>query len=147
MGIVVLNYHHPEETLDCVRSLLAKEPPSTRILWLENDAAASGAKAEMILAASGLPWVPLDRPRDPLPPAGVIGYITNSENLGYAGGNNVGLHYLLAKGVPFAWVLNNDTLLQKGSSLDLVASPNPGPRWGFGRTALRQNEPSTTGAS
>ena len=38
VGICVLNYHHPAETLDCVRSLLAKEPATTRILWLENEA-------------------------------------------------------------------------------------------------------------
>jgi len=35
--------------------------------------------------------------------------LENGENLGYAGGNNVGLHYALARGTDYALLLNNDT--------------------------------------
>lgn len=128
VGILVLNYHHPEETLACVRSLLAREGPGTRILWLENDAAETGTAAEAVLAASGLAWARVDPALDPLPGPGVVGYIANPENLGYAGGNNVGLRFLQRHAVPFAWVLNNDTLLVEGSSRDLLeaAAARPG---------------------
>ncbi len=131
VGILVLDYHHPEETLACVRSLLAREGPGTRVLWLENDAHAAGAAAEAVLAASGLEWSRIDPGLDPLPGPGVIGFIANRENLGYAGGNNVGLRFLQRHGVPFAWVLNNDTLLVQGSSDDLRAAAEARPEIGI----------------
>lgn len=136
VGILVLNYHHPEETLECVRSLLAKEGPGSRIIWIENDAAAEAGRAERVLAASGLPWVRLDPAADPLPEPGIVGYIANPENLGYAGGNNVGLRYLCARSVPYAWVLNNDTLLRSGSSVDLVAAAEARPEVGLWATTI-----------
>ncbi len=38
--------------------------------------------------------------------------IRNDENLGYAGGNNVGLRYALSRGdFDFFWILNNDTVV------------------------------------
>lgn len=130
VGILVLNYHHPEETLACVRSLLAKEGPDSRILWIENDAASQDGRAERILADSGLPWVTVDPDGDPMPGPGVVGYIANPDNLGYAGGNNVGLRYLQRHSVPFSWVLNNDTLLVQGSSRDLLAAASLRPEVG-----------------
>jgi len=65
--------------------------------------------------------------------AGTIGLVLNHENLGYRGGNNVGLRLLSRAGLPFAWVMNNDTLLQQGSSLDLIQAARSRPEvaaWG-----------------
>lgn len=131
VGILVLNYHHPEETLACVRSLLEREGPGTRILWLENDADATGPAAEAVLAASGLAWTRIDPASDPLPGPAVVGYLANPANLGYAGGNNAGLRFLHRHAVPFAWVLNNDTLLVQGSSGDLLAAAEARPEVGI----------------
>lgn len=120
VGIVVLNYHHPRETAACIRSLRAAEGPATPILWVENDAAATRAALDETLADPGFPWVLLAG-QDPLPPPGTVGVLLNPANLGYAGGNNAGLRVLHRCGVPFAWVLNNDTELARGSSRDLAA--------------------------
>lgn len=133
VGIVVLNYHHPEETLACVRSLLEREGSTTRIVWIENDADFTSAAVLAVLEASDLPFQLLDPGASSLPPEGVLGVVLNPENLGYAGGNNVGLRLLHRLAVPFAWVLNNDTELVRGSSRDLadlaVARPEVG-IWG-----------------
>jgi GT2 family glycosyltransferase len=137
VGIVVLDYHQPEATLACVRSLLAAEGPETRILWIENDADTALAAARQTLAGSGLAWVLLDPGRDPLPPAGTIGLIPVARNLGYGGGNNVGLRYLHGQGVPYAWVLNNDSLLEAGCSRLLVAAAQGRPEVGLWGTAIR----------
>ena len=136
VGILILNYHHPEETLACVRSVLAKEGPESRILWIENDAASQDGRAERILADSGLPWVAVDPERDPMPGPGVVGYIANPENLGYAGGNNIGLRYLVKCGVPYAWVLNNDTELREGSSSRLITAAMVRPEVGAWATRI-----------
>ena len=135
VGIVVLNYHQPAATLACVRRLLAVEGPATRILWVENDAGLAGAITEAALTASGLPWVALEG-QDPLPPAGTLGVIFVPANSGYGAGNNAGLRFLHARGVPYAWVLNNDTLLEQGASADLVAAAEARPEVGLWGTAI-----------
>ena len=135
-GILVLNYHHPEETAQCVASLLAREPASSRILWLENDAAHTSEALEACLAAVAFPWVAVDPDQGPLPPAGTVGVIRCPQNLGYAGGNNVGLRFLHRHGVPYGWVLNNDTLLVAGSSEALVEAAQARPEVGAWGTVI-----------
>lgn len=65
MGILVLNYHHPVETLDCVQRLISQEPTNTRVLWVENDTEATREKDLAVLRGSGLPsqraTTPFDR--------------------------------------------------------------------------------------
>ncbi|MBS1767806.1 MAG: glycosyltransferase family 2 protein [Acidobacteria bacterium] len=135
VGVCVLNYHQAEATLDCIASLLAKEPPTTRILWIENDAEASKETLERALASAPFAWIDLS-PGNALPEAGVVGVLRNAENLGYAGGNNAGLKLLHANGVPYAWVINNDTKLMQGSSADLVAAAQSRPEVGAWGTAI-----------
>jgi len=135
-GILILNYHQPEATLACVRSVLAAEGADAAVLWIENDAGATLAAATGALAASGLPWTLLDPAAGGLPEAGTVGLIAVPENLGYAGGNNVGLRLLQACGVPFAWVLNNDTLLEAGSSRLLAEAAAARPEIGLWGTAM-----------
>lgn len=35
--------------------------------------------------------------------------LESKQNLGFAGGNNIGIRYALARGVDYVWLLNNDT--------------------------------------
>ena len=130
VGICVLNYHHPEETRHCVEVLLRKEPTTTRILWIENDAQTTEEAMREELAKASFPWTILDPASQEMPPAGTVGVILSAENLGYAGGNNLGLRLIRRAGVPYAWVLNNDTELLEGSSEDLVAAAEARPEVG-----------------
>lgn len=136
VAILLLNYHQPDVTLASVRSLLEREGPGTRIVWIENDAARAGGSARRALEASGIPWVPVDPETDDLPPAGTLAYLENPENLGYAGGNNAGLRWVHRLGLPYAWVLNNDTLLKEGSSDLLVAAAEADPGVGLWATRI-----------
>lgn len=137
VGILVLNYHHPRETLACVRSLLEREPDSTRIFWIENDAALTWDTAQGVLQESRLPYVLLDPDHPASPPAGTIGVLNNTENLGFAGGNNAGLRFLHRLGIPYAWVMNNDTLVVEGSSNALVRCAETRPGVGIWGTTIR----------
>jgi len=48
-------------------------------------------------------------------------FIQSGGNLGFAGGNNVGIRYALAKGdFEYIWLLNNDTVVRKDSLIKLV---------------------------
>lgn len=131
VGILILNYRQPSTTLACIRRLREVEGDRSCILWLENDAAITRTIAEATLSGSGLPWVLLDPAVDELPPPGHIGFIPISDNLGYGGGNNVGLRFLHHHGVAYAWVMNNDTFLLEGSSADLLAAALERPEVGL----------------
>ncbi len=49
-------------------------------------------------------------------------FIQNGENLGYSGGNNVGLRYALSKSdLEYVWLLNNDTLPERRALSALVS--------------------------
>jgi GT2 family glycosyltransferase len=137
VGILVLNYHHPRETLECIRSLLIREPSTSRILWLENDADATWAETRSVLESSGIVFQVLDADAGLLPPQGVVGVVLNRENLGFAGGNNVGLRLLHRLQVPFAWVLNNDILVKEGNSHFLVCAAEARPEVGLWGTTIR----------
>jgi GT2 family glycosyltransferase len=136
VGICVLDYLQPEATRNCIASLLAQEPASTRILWLENEAATSRRELEATLAQAPFPWAWVDPEVDPLPGPGVVGVVPIPENLGYAGGNNVGLRFFHRHGLPYAWVINNDTLLTEGNSRLLVAAAEARPEVGVWGAAI-----------
>ena len=38
--------------------------------------------------------------------------LVNKKNLGYAGGNNVGIRYAIEKGADYVLILNNDTIVE-----------------------------------
>ena len=147
VGICVLNYHHPRETIHCIEILLRKEPASTRILWIENDSKATEADMRAALEGATFPWTLLDAEGQELPGPGVVGVLLSPENLGYAGGNNLGLKLFHRAGVPYAWVLNNDTELMEGGSEDLVAAAEARPEvgaWGAHIHAIHRSSDGET---
>ncbi|MDP2815104.1 MAG: glycosyltransferase family 2 protein [Rectinemataceae bacterium] len=137
VGIVVLNYHHPAETLDCVRRLLENEPSTTRVLWVENDAHVTEELTLALIRESGIPFQLVSESSSALPPSGTLGVLLNAENLGYAEGNNAGLRLLDRLDTPYAWVLNNDTLLMKGNSDLLVQAAKARPEVGLWGTTIQ----------
>ncbi|GLI36606.1 glycosyl transferase family 2 [Geobacter hydrogenophilus] len=64
-------------------------------------------------------------------------------NLGFAGGNNVGLRYALAKGdFDYVWLLNNDTVIHQDALSTMVAGMNKNPAAGIcGSTLLHYERP------
>jgi GT2 family glycosyltransferase len=68
----------------------------------------------------------------------------SSENLGFAGGNNVGMRYALAHGADFIWLLNNDTKPAKDALSKLVAKALSDSRIGaVGSVCYYADRPST----
>lgn len=50
-----------------------------------------------------------------------IVFIQNGDNLGFAGGNNVGIRYALMKGdFRYIWILNNDTVIDRNALSEMV---------------------------
>lgn len=111
---VVLNWNGWRDTLACVHSLLRATPAPGRIIVCDNGSADDSlAQLDTALRlADGAGFRRTDR-------AGVAGaavgdgrlwLVANGANLGYAGGNNVGLCLALRDlACTQVWLLNNDT--------------------------------------
>jgi len=90
--IIVLNWNGRVDTLACLASLSQLDYPARTIVVVDN-----GSSDDSVTAIrTAYPQVTL---------------IETGENLGYAGGNNVGLRYAMAQGADYALLLNNDTVV------------------------------------
>jgi len=90
--VIVLNWNGLSDTLECLESLSHLDYPAYEVVVVDNGSA-DGSVSVI---------------REQLP---AITVIENEENLGYAGGNNVGLRYALAQKADYALLLNNDTMV------------------------------------
>lgn len=101
--VIVLNWNGEDDTLACLESLARVDEPAFDVLVVDNGSRRSVA--------------PLVRARFPR-----VACIELPVNLGYAGGNNVGLRQALAGDYAYAWVLNNDTVVDPGALGAAVAA-------------------------
>lgn len=93
--VIVLNWNGADDTLVCLDSVVTADYPAFDTLVIDNGSRRSVG--------------PMVRERFP----GVT-CVELPVNVGYAGGNNVGLRRALADGYAFAYVLNNDTVVDPG---------------------------------
>lgn len=89
--ILILNYRAWRDTVACLGALDKLEYPNYRVLVLDN-ASDNDSVAQIRAAFPGVEVLELER------------------NLGFAGGNNVGIRRALAEGAAYVWLLNPDTL-------------------------------------
>lgn len=89
--IILINYNSTEHTKECVESLLRIDYGNFRILIVDNHSKTSINEL-----------LEIDKKID---------LIKNKANLGFAGGNNVGIKYALDHGADFVLLLNNDTVV------------------------------------
>lgn len=102
VGIVILNYNGIADTLDCIRSIESMN----RVNIHDEIIVVDNASAEDI--------TPLRSFKNK------IKLIENKENLGFSGGNNVGIQYAIENGADYILVLNNDTLVHHDMLSELL---------------------------
>ncbi len=107
--VTVLNWNGADDTLACLESLAAADYPSFDTLVIDNGSHDSVA--------------PAVRERFP-----AVRCVELPVNLGYAGGNNVGLRQAIEEGYDFAFVLNNDTVVEPGFLRAAVDAATAEPR-------------------
>jgi GT2 family glycosyltransferase len=148
--VIVLNWNNWEDTLECLESLFRSDYPSFTVVVCDNaseDGSAEhirewAAGRRQAPAASAGPFAGrgVGVPRNDGPIVMVehdrasaesgggkadrearLVLVHTGANLGFAGGNNVGLRYFMARGdSQFVWLLNNDTVVDPGALRDLV---------------------------
>jgi GT2 family glycosyltransferase len=103
VSVVVLNWNRWQMTQTCIESLVAIDYARKRIVLVDNGS---------------------DDPptRDDALRLGADEFFQTGSNLGYAGGNNVGLRDAIAVGADFVWVINNDTTADPAALAHLVAA-------------------------
>jgi GT2 family glycosyltransferase len=89
---VVLSWNGRDDTLRCLDSLARVGDPPIRVVCVDNGSTDGSAEAV--------------RERHP-----DVHLIENEANLGYSGGNNVGLRWALAQGAQWVVLVNNDAVV------------------------------------
>jgi GT2 family glycosyltransferase len=102
VAVIVLNWNGTEDTVECLRSLL-------RVDY---------RRCEVVVVDNGSRESPRERVQREFPS---VTYLETPLNLGYAGGNNVGIRHALAQGHDYVFVLNNDTIVEPDFLTQAVA--------------------------
>ena len=95
VAIIILNWNNPDDTLACLRSVAALDYPADRLKIIVVDNDSTDDSVAII--------------RDSFPNVEIL---ETGENLGYAGGNNAGIHRALAMGADLVCILNNDITVE-----------------------------------
>jgi GT2 family glycosyltransferase len=160
--IVVLNWNGWEDTIECLESVFRLSYSRFTVIVCDN-ASSDGSMEKIEGWAKGFIPASCDNadlahltvPSIPKPLG--FDYIFSSEdgatslssgsrlllihtgaNLGFAGGNNVGIRYALARGdCDYVWLLNNDTVVEPDSLSAMVQMAEADPKLGICGSQLR----------
>lgn len=102
--VVVLNYRNAGDTIRCLASLRRSRHRDLHPVIVDN----------------GSPQPVIDRLRHAAGPA--LPVLATGSNLGYAGGNNIGIRFALERDAGFVWVLNPDTRVEPATLQLLLAT-------------------------
>ena len=117
VAIIILNWNGLRDTIACLESLSRLDYPHYQVVVVDN-----GSTDGSVEAIQGR-----------FPEATLI---ENGENLGFTGGNNVGLRYALTQGADYALLLNNDTEVAPDFLSRLVQAAEADPRIGVAGPTL-----------
>jgi GT2 family glycosyltransferase len=155
-SVLILNWNGWKDTLECLESLFRLSFPDFRVIlcdnnssdgslekikaWARGEIAAETANPQLAHLVSPplrkpLSWVEVTREEAGSPTARYdarLILIQNGANLGFAGGNNVGLRYALGDAeCQYFWILNNDTAVTRDALSALVTYMKERPEVGI----------------
>lgn len=167
--IIIVNWNGWRDTVECLESVMRLEGSYFRVVVCDNASSDDSLKHISDWAGGSLnayvpdgnplrqysyppvkkplDWMEYDRQeaesggkKDFDPP---LVFVRTGGNLGFAGGNNVGLRYALARDdFDFVWLLNNDTVVEPLTLASLLSRMSAKPTAGMcGSTLLRYHEP------
>lgn len=115
--IILLNYNNWQDTVECIQSLQKSKVKGSNILVIENYSTDDS----------------INKLRSETPEVKII---QAKKNLGFTGGNNLGLKYAYENKYDYAIVLNNDTIIESEDSFRILIEEmdkNPNMTIGTGR--------------
>lgn len=115
VSIIILSWNGKDNTLDCLKSVNQLSVAGFQLSVCVVDNGSSDGSADAFKKVKS---------------ARNLRIIENKKNLGYTGGNNVGIKQALKDGTDFIVILNNDTILGKNSISGMLKTfdeyPNAG---------------------
>lgn len=140
--VIVVNYRGTQDTIECLESLLKSDYPYFQIIVVDNSeknefvAQLEGwVKGNHISIQTRFPHLVFPLEKKPISAVFVEGedfavnsaydhkliIVRSASNRGFAAANNLALQYMLRQNdFNFAWLLNNDTVVEKGTLSSLV---------------------------
>lgn len=111
VAFVIVNWNHKDDTVRCLETLKEVKQKNFEIIVYVIDNGSTNDSAAVI--KKNHPWIIL---------------IETENNLGFTGGNNIGIRSALDVNADFIWILNNDTLVDKNilSTLKVFKDPKVG---------------------
>lgn len=151
--IVIVNYNNWQDTIECLESVFRNNYPHYRVLVIDNNSGDdSVARISAWAGGERTSWAgedcrfpnlsqnPVSKPMSysiltreeaekneeadvSVKPDCPLTIIQAGENLGFAGGNNIGIRYALDRDdFEYIWLLNNDTVIEENALKCLVES-------------------------
>jgi GT2 family glycosyltransferase len=174
VAVLLLNWNAWEITTECLESLFRLDYPRFTVVLCDNDSTdgsterfrawARGELTEEPKANAALRHLSSPPVRKPIkmveytraeaearnvgPTDAPLVLIHNGGNIGYAGGNNVGMRYIDARGdIPYIVILNNDVVVAPDSLREMVQCMLDDPTVGaVGPTMFEYNAPAVVQA-
>lgn len=116
IGFVILHYNAIQETIDCVKSIEERLDTDDYGIVIVDNASPNGTGKKLQEMYQNVDKVTV---------------IINEENLGFAGGNNIGYDYALKSlGCEFVCVMNNDTLIIQDDFWEAIEAEYNNSRFG-----------------
>ena len=112
--IIIVNWNGRDDTMSCLNSVQKLDYQNYHVIVVDNGSVDGSVEAI----------------RDSYPSASWLTVIENGENLGYTGGNNVGIRYAMNEGARYVWVLNNDTIVAPDALGRLIRTAKVNPSAG-----------------
>ena len=103
--VIILNWNGRDDTLECIASIKEIDYSNYEIVVVDNGSVDDSVQA----ISKQYPEIML---------------LQTGENLGYAGGNNIGVNWALEKNADFILLLNNDTIVARNLLSSFVNAAN-----------------------
>ena len=109
VAVIILTWNRVSDIVTCLESFADVHYPNLEIVAVDN----ASADDTVPTVRERFAWATL---------------IVNDDNLGYVGGNNVGIRYALAQGADYVFILNSDTKMTTTCLEELVRVMREDPR-------------------
>jgi hypothetical protein len=109
IAVIILTWNRVEDIVMCLESFSEVHYPNLEVVVVDN----ASADDTVPTVQKRFPWATL---------------IVNDDNLGYVGGNNVGIRYALEHGAEYVFILNSDTKMTPNVLHELVGVMRADPR-------------------
>ena len=117
VSLVILNWNGKKDTFECLKSISALNLKTIDLSVIVVDNASTDDSVKSFKKLK--------------PKKYKLEILENDENLGFSGGNNVGITYSLAKDFDYIILLNNDTRLHRNLIQEFIKSANRNKDWGI----------------